>query len=228
MSIVLVEKGSNNFDQRGIDVAVDMLVFHYTGMETAKKALNWLTDDNSKVSAHYLVDETGQIFKLVPEEERAWHAGVASWRGVHDVNARSIGIEIVNPGHEHGYKCFPLDQMVAVLELSKDIISRYLIPARNILAHSDVAPARKIDPGELFNWKWLAREGVGLWPKKVKIKEIRKATLVQNLSDIGYDVSNIRATIEAFQRRYRPQLITGKLDFETASLISGLLEAIQN
>ncbi len=161
----LIDTPSPNHDSRS-GTPVDMLVLHYTGMPTAAGALEKLTDPTpgKRVSAHYLVDEMGAVHRLVPENERAWHAGVSSWRGAADVNACSIGIEIANPGHDHGYNPFPPAQMAAVAELCQGILARHPIPAWNVVAHSDIAPARKQDPGELFDWKGLAEQGIGLWP----------------------------------------------------------------
>ena len=155
---------SPNFDSRdGCDIS--LLVLHYTGMKTASDALERLCNLDSKVSAHYVVDEDGTVYHLVKEEMRAWHAGVSSWRGESRVNHHSIGIEIVNPGHEFGYRNFPEIQMLSVVELCKDILVRHDIPPRNVVGHSDVAPSRKEDPGELFDWEWLAREDIGIMPQ---------------------------------------------------------------
>ena len=140
-----------------------MLVLHYTGMPSAAAALARLCDPGAKVSAHYLVDEDGTVQALVAEQNRAWHAGVSFWRGATGLNDRSIGIEIVNPGHEFGYRPFPPAQMQAVRELCRGILARWPIPARNVVAHSDIAPNRKQDPGELFDWRGLAAAGIGLW-----------------------------------------------------------------
>jgi N-acetylmuramoyl-L-alanine amidase len=159
--IDLIAAPSPNFDTRR--APPDMLVLHYTGMETGEAALARLRDPEAKVSAHYLVEEDGRIFQLVPEERRAWHAGAGGWRGEDDCNAASIGIEIVNPGHEFGYRLFPEAQIAAVIALIGDIRDRWTIPDNRIIAHSDLAPARKTDPGELFPWKRLAEAGHGLW-----------------------------------------------------------------
>ena len=145
--------------------AIDMLVLHYTGMRSAAEALRRLTSPEAAVSAHYLIDEDGAVWRLVPEERRAWHAGVSYWRGRRDINSASIGIELVNPGHEFGYRAFPEAQVAALEVLCRDVLSRYQIPPRHVLGHSDVAPARKDDPGELFPWRRLARAGIGLWPE---------------------------------------------------------------
>lgn len=167
---------SPNFDSRE-GQNIDMLVLHYTDMATAKEALEKLCDPAAKVSAHYLVEEDGTVHALVPEEMRAWHAGVSSWRGHTNINQRSIGIEIANPGHRLGYRPFPKPQMEAVAKLCRNILSRHDIPARNVVAHSDVAPTRKKDPGELFDWKGLAEQGVGLWPNEFLIKTSLAETL---------------------------------------------------
>ncbi|MEX0582269.1 MAG: N-acetylmuramoyl-L-alanine amidase, partial [Sneathiella sp.] len=151
---------SPNFDERDADTSIDMLVLHYTGMRTAAEALDHLTDETAKVSAHYFIDEDGQVTALVREEHRSWHAGISRWRGQSNINAHSIGIEIVNPGHEFGYRSFPKAQMTAVKALSADIVARHSIPPRNVVGHSDVAPERKEDPGELFDWYGLFEAGV--------------------------------------------------------------------
>ena len=147
----------NHEDRRGQPVS--MLVLHYTGMESGLEAVDWLANPASKVSAHYTIDEDGTVYIQVPEDRRAWHAGVSSWRGVTDVNSASIGLELANPGHEFGYRPFPEAQMEALIELARGIVGRHPIPARNIVGHSDVAPGRKQDPGELFDWKRLAAAG---------------------------------------------------------------------
>ena len=163
---MIIERASPNCDERPDGVAIDMLVLHYTGMPSAEGALARLTDPTAKVSAHWLIEEDGAIISLVPEAMRAWHAGVSFWRGASGVNARSIGIELVNPGHEFGYRPFPERQMAALIELARDITTRHAIPARNVIGHADVAPRRKMDPGELFDWRRLARAEIGLWPEQ--------------------------------------------------------------
>lgn len=140
-----------------------MIVLHYTGMESGQAALDRLRDPTAKVSSHYLVEEDGRVFRMVPEERRAWHAGVSFWKGQQDVNGASIGIEIVNPGHEFGYRAFPEAQIAALIELLDDIRGRWMIADSRIVGHSDVAPDRKVDPGELFPWRRLAEAGHGLW-----------------------------------------------------------------
>src|SRR5665213_1969784 len=169
---------------------VDMLVLHYTGMRNAAEALDRLCSPEAAVSAHYLIEEDGVVWRLVPELRRAWHAGVASWRGRTDVNGASIGIELVNPGHEHGYCDFPEAQMAALETLCRDILARHAIPARHVLGHSDVAPQRKQDPGERFDWARLARAGVGLWPiERAGTRDAGDIDDVQRLlAAIGYAV----------------------------------------
>ncbi len=158
-----IERPSPNHDDRG-GAAIDMLVLHYTGMKTEEGALERLCDPAAKVSAHYTIGEDGTVYAHVPEARRAWHAGVSFWAGVTNVNARSIGIELVNPGHEYGYRAFPDAQIAALIILCHGILQRHPISPTRVLAHSDVAPARKEDPGELFPWERLAKAGIGLWP----------------------------------------------------------------
>lgn len=170
-------------------------------------AVNELCGPDAENSAHYLVDEDGTVYGLVDEKNRAWHAGVSFWRGITDTNSRSIGIEIVNPGHSCGYRPFPDRQIDAVCELCLDIMSRHRLPAHNVLAHSDVAPARKKDPGELFPWKQLAANGIGLWTNEFAPVEKSRADM---LTRIGYDVTDESAALTAFQRHFYPEaLING-------------------
>lgn len=203
---------------------IDTLVIHYTGMMPTERARDWLCDPVSQVSAHYLLDEDGTSWRLVDEEARAWHAGVGCWRGWHDINSRSIGIELSNPGHEYGYRDFPDEQIAALIELSRGILARHPIPAHNVVAHSDIAPDRKIDPGERFPWAQLAAAGIGLWPDSNA--PVNTATPMQDapiimLSEIGYDTENYaeETVILAFQRRFRPSLFDGVLDEETRQRI---------
>ncbi len=212
---------SPNFDDRG-GAPIDMLVLHYTGMETAAAALARLVDPAAKVSAHYLIVEAGKVTALVEESWRAWHAGQSFWRGAADVNARSIGIELVNPGHEFGYRPFPEAQMAALVDLAGDIVGRHPIPARNVVGHSDVAPRRKMDPGELFDWRRLAAAGIGVWPEEVDAGPADPGVLRGLLAAIGYETIELDATLRAFQRHFRPARIDGVLDAETARLIRGL------
>lgn len=283
--------------------AVDMLVLHYTGMKSAAAAMDKLINPTSKVSAHYVVDLEGQIFQLVDESMRAWHAGKSYWRGNTNINQRSIGIEIVNPGHEFGYVAFPEVQMQSVMKLCKDILSRHDIPAQNIVGHSDIAPTRKQDPGELFDWAWLAREGIGHWALGIRdilsirnqfdtikdgvelrvefhngnifilcnfemvdesiyhsrdifVADINKVihsesraittknllefdlkdvkyiveypqspiTNPQSLAAYGYDTTDPRAALIAFQRHFRQKNIAGDWDAECAEILQHLLK----
>jgi len=198
-----------------------MLVLHYTGMQDAASALARLCDPAAQVSAHYMIDEGGAVLRLVPEARRAWHAGVAYWRGHSDVNSRSIGIELVNRGHEYGYDPFPRPQMTALTELASAIISRHPIPARNVVGHSDIAPDRKMDPGELFDWQSLAATGIGIWPQAVAAET---ADIPRLLMQFGYDPQADTA-LAAFQRHFRPARIDGRPDAESARLLAGLLAA---
>ena len=186
---------------------------HYTGMPDAQSAIDLLRSPAAKVSAHYVVDEDGTLYCLVPEEKRAWHAGISYWRGRRMLNDASIGIEIVNPGHEWGYRAFPAAQMAAVRQLSLGIFSRHNIPARNVVAHSDIAPNRKQDPGELFDWKGLATAGIGLWTDGF----CESKDFWGDLAAIGYDMSLPRDdVIRAFQRHFLPQNLSGREDSLTA------------
>ena len=210
---------SPNFQPRPAGTEIDMLVIHYTGMRSAGAALERLCDPGSEVSAHYLIDEAGEVFALVDEENRAWHAGVSSWRGEPNVNSRSIGIELVNPGHEFGYRPFPVAQMAALADLAQGIVARWGIPARNVVGHSDVAPRRKQDPGELFDWYWLAQRGIGLWPEPGQ--PVGEAALL--LAEYGYDIADAQAALVAFQRHFRPLSCDGVADAETLALLNGLV-----
>jgi N-acetylmuramoyl-L-alanine amidase len=214
-----VELPSPNHDSRE-GAAVDMLVLHYTGMASADAALSRLTDAAAKVSAHYAIAEDGTVYAMVPESERAWHAGVSHWAGAANINSRSIGIELVNPGHEFGYRAFPDAQIAALTTLCHSILMRHAIPSARVLGHSDVAPARKEDPGELFPWKRLAEAGIGLWPSRAA-SNLEAAALAR----FGYDPdAPLDKVITAFQRHFRPNLLNGLWDQECAELLHGLLE----
>ena len=217
---------SPNFEPRARGLPIDMLVLHYTGMESAGHALDRLRDPKAKVSAHWMIDEDGTVYRLVDESQRAWHAGVARWRGESDINGRSVGIELVNPGHEFGYRPFPEAQMRALEVLAADILERHPIPPRNVVGHSDVAPPRKTDPGELFDWARLASRGIGLWPGKWEATETSADGLVRMLDQWGYDVNDAEAALRAFQRHFRPTRIDGKADAETAGRLAALLAAV--
>lgn len=230
----MINHPSPNFDQRPDGLPIDMLVLHYTGMPTAEAALARLTDPAAEVSAHYLIDEDGTCHVLVAETDRAWHAGRSAWRGQSDINARSIGIELVNPGHEFGYRAFPAAQMAALTVLAKAILGRHPIPPRNVVGHSDVAPRRKEDPGELFDWAGLAAEGIGLWPavEGWPDKTVPTTDWADLLALLGYDMSDREneekgaaghAALVAFQRHYRPTCFDGIADIETIAKLRALL-----
>lgn len=218
----ITDHPSPNFDARGC--AVDMIVLHYTGMESAAAARDRLCDPEAKVSAHYLVDEDGSVARLVADEHRAWHAGVSYWRGATDINARSIGIEIVNPGHEFGYRAFPEIQMAAVELLLGELLGRHAISPARVVGHSDVAPARKQDPGELFDWKRLADGGLSVWPDDTPPSAPSDPVSAPSmLREIGYDPNaSIEDIVTAFQRRFVPNRVSGRLDTPTLTMISAV------
>jgi N-acetylmuramoyl-L-alanine amidase len=211
---------SPNQDARPEGVNIDMLVLHYTGMRTAEAALARLCDPAAKVSAHYTIDRKGHVYAHVAEQYRAWHAGVSSWAGASDINSRSIGIELVNPGHEFGYEPFPQSQIAALTTLARGIIARHGIAPARVLGHSDVAPARKMDPGELFPWRHLADCGIGLWPARTRPGECPAEALAR----FGYDPEAPQtAVITAFQRHFRPEKLDGIWDDECGGLLAALL-----
>ncbi len=217
----LVNRPSPNCDTRG-GVITDMLVLHYTGMPSGEAALARLCDPSAKVSAHYTIGEDGTVYAMVPEEMRAWHAGVSYWAGARDINARSIGIELVNPGHEFGYRVFPDAQITALMELAAVILARHAIPSWRVLGHSDVAPARKDDPGELLPWARLAAKGIGLWPSPAA--DPGEAHVAELLARYGYDPeAALEKTVTAFQRHFRPTRVDGMADAETRALLAGLI-----
>jgi N-acetylmuramoyl-L-alanine amidase len=237
MALRIVQCPSPNHDARPEGAAVDILVLHYTGMKTAEEALTRLCDPAAKVSAHYTIDRDGRVYTHVPESQRAWHAGVSYWAGERNVNARSIGIEIVNPGHEFGYIPFAEPQIAALIDLSQGIFARHpaITPAR-VVAHSDVAPARKEDPGELFPWKCLSEYGIGLWPgksfpvhKQAHSENVVSALSAHALARFGYGLPPdvdvpLAKVITAFQRHYRPENLDGVWDDECGRILGGLLE----
>jgi len=215
---------SPNFDTRPEGAPIDMLVLHYTGMESAAAALERLCDPAARVSAHYLIDEDGEVTALVDETMRAWHAGVASWRGESDINGHSIGVELVNPGHEFGYRDFPDAQMAALETLAAAIIERHPIPPRNVVGHADVAPARKTDPGERFDWRRLAAKGIGVWPKRAAPVDADGDAVNDMLAGYGYDTADSAAAITAFQRHFRPSRLDGIADADTVGRLKALLD----
>ncbi len=232
---------SPNHGPRAPGKPVDILLLHYTGMPSAASALRWLCDPAAQVSCHYFVDEDGTVLQLVDEDRRAWHAGASCWQGETDINSRSIGIEIVNPGHQFGYRDFPDAQVAAVIGLCANILSRHAIPAERVLAHSDVAPERKCDPGERFPWQRLADAGIGLWAlaepaegealatgaygRPVRALQRRLAAYGYRIAETGVFDWETEAVVTAFQRHFRPGKVDGVADAQTCATLDALLVA---
>lgn len=219
----MIDTPSPNFDERTSQVS--MLVLHYTGMVDAASAIARLVDPEAKVSAHYLIAEDGQIVRMVEESKRAWHAGRSHWRGFDDINSASIGIELVNPGHEFGYRPFPDAQIDALIPLVAAIVERHGITRGNIVGHSDIAPTRKQDPGELFPWYKLARLRLALpRPTKNLMDPLwSDAGFLLALQRFGYEIADPLAATVAFQRRFRQELLDGTIDGECRSILLALL-----
>lgn len=234
---------SPNFGERKSGRNIDALILHYTGMETGQAAQDWLCNSESQVSCHYIVHEDGRIVQMVREADRAWHAGKSHWQGEDDINSCSVGIEIVNGGHDYGMPEFPKDQMVSVVKLCQSIVARNAIAAHRVLAHSDVAPVRKVDPGEKFNWKLLAQSGVGHWTEATPIAGGRYycegesgqpiEALQAMLSLYGYKIdvngmfdAQTKGVVEAFQRHFRASKIDGVADFSTIDTLHRLLKSL--
>ncbi|WP_432287900.1 N-acetylmuramoyl-L-alanine amidase [Aminobacter sp. BA135] len=234
---------SPNFGQRRDGMKPDMIVLHYTGMETGDGAESWLCNPESEVSSHYLVHEDGRIVQMVREGDRAWHAGKSSWRGETDINSCSVGIEIVNPGHALGYSAFPRRQMRAVIELCLGIAERHNVAPERVLAHSDVALGRKVDPGEKFSWRMLAQSGIGHWvapsPRngRALLQPGDGGAAVEELQSMlalyGYGVeitgrldAQTVVTVQAFQRHFRTSCVDGVVDASTVSTLRRLLAAL--
>jgi N-acetylmuramoyl-L-alanine amidase len=222
---------------------IKFIIFHYTGMKSESIALKTLTDIQSEVSCHYLIKNNGEIVKMVPDLYIAWHAGKSSWKNYKSLNQNSIGIEITNPGHEYGYKNFTKKQITALLKLSKFLIKKYKVNPKNILGHSDIAVLRKKDPGEKFPWKYLSKNKIGIWHKlnkkdliknrKLKISKIEENTFFRSLFKIGYskkytkEVSKDKYLIKlakTFQRRFRQELVNGKIDQECLLISKSLIK----
>ena len=244
---------SPHFNDRALPL--DAIIIHYTDMPSADEALAWLTNPTSCVSAHYLIDESGKIYQLVPDEKRAWHAGESFWQDCMDMNSCSLGIELANPGHSHGYQAFPEAQIDALMHLCEQLSARWDISSSRILGHSDIAPRRKQDPGHLFPWETLAREGFGLWPALAAPQNViaRSETTKQSrdtaknfswiaaaplgprnddffekaLTTIGYETLSLPHTIRAFKRHFQPHNLDDRADEETAHLIQGLLDSLK-
>lgn len=243
MSLTVRERASPNFGPRRDGRRPDTLILHYTGTETAEAALRWLCLPESEVSCHYLVDEAGTITRLVAETERAWHAGVSYWMGETDINSSSVGIEIHNPGHTLGYDDFPDQQMRAVIGLCQDVLARHAIRPQRVLAHSDVAPFRKIDPGERFDWHRLWRHGIGHWGPPAPIRagaslmrgtagpEVERLQLQLRAYGYGLEATRVydretATVVSAFQRHFRPALVDGCADPSTRDTLERLLAAL--
>jgi len=232
---------SPNFNQRPQDAEIDMILVHYTGMRSEGESITRLLDPNSKVSTHYFICESGKVIQMIDDELRAWHAGLSEWRGQKNVNDFSIGIELSNPGHEYGYRDFTKSQIDSFIDLTTDLKEKYNIQNHRILGHSDVSPDRKMDPGEKFDWEFLASHQIGLWLKEREKKSelvnefkdddgsitlpIRTAQV--NLKEIGYSVNVngkfdeiTKKVVIAFQRHFCPKNLSGTLDRETFSLIA--------
>jgi N-acetylmuramoyl-L-alanine amidase len=232
---------SPNVEPRQPGKAVRILLLHYTDMDSAERACAWLCNPLSKVSCHYLVDVDGRITQMVDEQLRAWHAGQSVWKGERDINSVSIGIEIQNPGHDHGYPDFPPAQMAAVAALGRDIVARHAIPPEHVLAHSDVAPRRKRDPGEKFDWRRLHDEGLGRWVQPARLgsgqflQQGDSGDAVEALQAMlalyGYGVEingdfdhDTKAVVTAFQRHFRPERVDGIADRSTVETLRRLVE----
>jgi len=244
MAIKTILNYSPNFNiQKRSIKQIKFIIFHYTGMKKESEAISRLTDIQSEVSCHYLIKNNGEIITMVPECYIAWHAGKSLWRKYKSLNKNSIGIEITNPGHEFNYKKFSKKQIISILKLSKFLIKKYKINLKNILGHSDVAPERKKDPGEKFPWKYLSQNKVGLWHtvekqdlkknRKIKTTKIEKEFFFNSLYKIGYSKKSLKNSskemhlsyiITAFQRRYRQELIDGKIDQECLLISKKLIK----
>ncbi len=237
MTLSIIHHPSPNVGIRPAGVAIDTLVLHYTGMQSAKAALAHLCNPGTEVSAHYLIDEDGTLYQLVAEDKRAWHAGRGYWRGQENINNVSIGIELVNPGHEYGYRPFTEAQMQTLIPLCQQILARHPIPPHNVIAHSDLAPLRKQDPGELFNWQRLAQAGIGLWADiedgqylPLSLNRNKFICLQQRLSQLGYFIpetgcydTHTQAVITAFKRHFVPHLLSEQWDSVSEKRLSALL-----
>ena len=246
MAIKTTLNYSPNFDPKKRKTnQIKFLIFHYTGMKTEKAAINRLTDIESRVSAHYLIKQNGEIITLVPDLYTAWHAGKSVWKNYSSLNKVSIGIEIVNPGHDINYKKFSKIQLAALVRLSKFLIKKYRINSKNILGHSDIAPERKKDPGEKFPWKLLSKKKIGYWHnlnqneliknRNLKTSSKEKNLFLTNLFKIGYQkkflynsnfnrISFDQIISKAFQRRFRPEIINGKIDQECLLISQNLVK----
>jgi len=240
MTEACIDHPSPNCGPRPAGCRIDMLILHYTGMRSAREALERLCDPAARVSCHYLIDEDGSLYRLAPETARAWHAGLAEWEGKRDINSRSIGIELVNPGHEFGYRPFPDAQIDRLIRLCGELTRRHAIPPWHVLGHADVAPGRKADPGELFPWARLADAGIGLWPAPAQTMDAAgggaPAASVTELQSLFHKFGYMQPgagpyPVElcdvalAFQRHWRPQRCDGVTDRQTLAILRALTDA---
>ncbi|WP_020169680.1 N-acetylmuramoyl-L-alanine amidase [Candidatus Pelagibacter communis] len=245
MALKTILNYSPNFNpKKRTSKQIKFIIFHYTGMKSESDALKRLTEIQSEVSCHYLIKNNGEIVKIVPDLYIAWHAGKSSWKNYKSLNQNSIGIEITNPGHEYGYKNFTQKQITTLVKLSKFLIKKYKINPKNILGHSDIAVLRKKDPGEKFPWEYLAKNKIGIWHtlnkqdllknRKLKISKVEENIFFRNLFKIGYSktfAKNIgrnkylRELIKSFQRRFRQELVDGKIDQESLLINKSLIKA---
>ena len=244
MRLKIFSNYSPNFDPiKRLKTQIKFLIFHYTGMNKESDAINKLTNFKSKVSCHYFIKNNGEIFVMVPDSYVAWHAGKSRWKHYNSLNRYSIGIEINNPGHDFNYKKFSKKQIQSLIKLSKILIKKYKIDSKNVLGHSDIAPERKKDPGEKFPWKDLSRQGIGLWHtlsiqslkknRKIELDKVSKKMFFNNLSKIGYIINKTENSknrkfnnyiVKAFQRRFRQELVNGKLDKECLIISNNLVK----
>ncbi len=244
MALKTIPNYSPNFNpKKRISKQIKFIIFHYTGMKKESNAINRLTDVKSEVSCHYLIKNNGEIINLVPDLYIAWHAGKSSWKNYKSLNQNSIGIEITNPGHEHGYKKFTQKQIISLLKLSRFLIKKYKISSKNILGHSDIAVLRKKDPGEKFPWEYLSKNKIGIWHtsnkqdlirnRKLKISKIEENIFFKNLFKIGYSKKqlkdkskdkSLKELAKTFQRRFRQELVNGKIDQECLIISKNLIK----
>ena len=232
---------SPNFDlEKRKKSDIKFIIFHYTGMKKEIDAVNRLTNPKSKVSCHYFIKRNGEILTLVPDQYISWHAGISFWGNYKSLNKNSVGIEISNPGHIYGYRKFSKKQIYSILKLSKFLVNKYRIKSNHILGHSDIAPDRKKDPGEKFPWRFLSKRNIGYWhhlnEKKLheernkKVKEFEKRIFFNNLNKIGYAINFIkknRCLINSFQRRFRQDLVSGKIDKECLIISENLVKMLK-
>ena len=244
MALKTILNYTPNFNsKKRISKEIKFIIFHYTGMKKESEAIKKLTNIQSEVSSHYIVKNNGELVKLLPDLYIAWHAGKSSWKNYKSLNSNSIGIEITNPGHEFNYKNFSKKQIMSIIKLSKFLIKKYTINSQNILGHSDIAPERKKDPGEKFPWKYFSKKKIGLWHtikkqeliqnRTIKTTKMEKEFFFNNLFKIGYSKKvpknlnknkYLRDVTKAFQRRFRPELVKGKIDQECLLISKNLLK----